>query len=80
LRRRCRFDLGLIGDVAAMIERDRGRRRSPQVRRRHTRDIKMNGKRRLIGSLAHGSMANTTPLAIGVQATFPGRQVASCAR
>jgi pyruvate dehydrogenase (quinone) len=41
------------------------------------RYLKMNGKRRLIGSLAHGSMANALPQAIGAQAAFPGRQVIS---
>jgi len=35
----------------------------------------MNGKRRLLGSFAHGSMANALPQAIGVQAAYPGRQV-----
>ena len=37
----------------------------------------MNGKRRLIGSLNHGSMANAMPQAIGAQAAIPGRQVIS---
>ena len=37
----------------------------------------MNGKRRLIGSLNHGSMANALPQAIGAQAAYPGRQVIS---
>ena len=41
------------------------------------RYLKMNGKRRLIGSLSHGSMANAMPHAIGAQAAFPGRQVIS---
>ena len=41
------------------------------------RYIAMNGKRRLIGSFWHGSMANAMPQAIGAQATFPGRQVIS---
>ncbi len=41
------------------------------------RYITMNGKRRLIGSLNHGSMANAMPQAIGAQAAFPGRQVIS---
>jgi pyruvate dehydrogenase (quinone) len=35
----------------------------------------MNGRRRLIGSFSHGSMANALPQAIGVQAAQPGRQV-----
>lgn len=41
------------------------------------RYLKMNGQRRLIGSLIHGSMANAMPQAIGVQGAFPGRQVIS---
>jgi pyruvate dehydrogenase (quinone) len=41
------------------------------------RYLEMNGKRRLIGSFSHGSMANALPQAIGAQATFPGRQVIS---
>lgn len=41
------------------------------------RYLKMNGKRRLIGSLVHGSMANAMAQAIGVQAAQPKRQVVS---
>jgi pyruvate dehydrogenase (quinone) len=41
------------------------------------RYLKMNGRRRLIGSLAHGSMANAMPQAMGAQAAAPGRQVIS---
>jgi pyruvate dehydrogenase (quinone) len=41
------------------------------------RYLTMNGKRRLLGSFNHGSMANALPQAIGAQATFPGRQVIS---
>lgn len=41
------------------------------------RYLEMNGQRRLIGSLAHGSMANAMPHAIGAQAAQPGRQVIS---
>jgi len=41
------------------------------------RYLTMNGKRRMIGSLVHGSMANALPQAIGAQAAFPGRQVIS---
>jgi pyruvate dehydrogenase (quinone) len=37
----------------------------------------MNGRRRLLGSLIHGSMANALPQAIGAQAAYPGRQVIS---
>ncbi len=39
------------------------------------RYLRMNGRRRLVGSWAHGSMANALPHAIGVQASFPDRQV-----
>jgi pyruvate dehydrogenase (quinone) len=39
------------------------------------RYLRMNGRRRLIGSFIHGSMANALPQAIGVQASSPGRQV-----
>ncbi len=39
------------------------------------RYLKMNGRRRLIGSFNHGSMANALPQAIGVQSAFPRRQV-----
>src|SRR6202041_1908324 len=41
------------------------------------RYLAMNGKRRLIGSFWHGSMANAMPQAIGAQSAFPGRQVIS---
>jgi pyruvate dehydrogenase (quinone) len=41
------------------------------------RYLAMNGKRRLIGSYIHGSMANAMGQAIGAQAAFPGRQVIS---
>jgi pyruvate dehydrogenase (quinone) len=41
------------------------------------RYLHLNGRRRLLGSLLHGSMANALPQAIGAQATFPGRQVIS---
>jgi pyruvate dehydrogenase (quinone) len=41
------------------------------------RYLAMNGKRRLIGSFRHGSMANAMAQAIGAQAAFPGRQVIS---
>jgi pyruvate dehydrogenase (quinone) len=39
------------------------------------RYLRMNGRRRLLGSFNHGSMANALPQAIGVQASHPGRQV-----
>jgi pyruvate dehydrogenase (quinone) len=41
------------------------------------RYLAMNGKRRLLGSFWHGSMANAMAQAIGVQCAFPGRQVIS---
>jgi pyruvate dehydrogenase (quinone) len=41
------------------------------------RYLHMNGKRRLMGSLVHGSMANALPQAIGAQAANPRRQVIS---
>jgi pyruvate dehydrogenase (quinone) len=41
------------------------------------RYLAMNGKRRLIGSFWHGSMANAMAQAIGAQAAFPSRQVIS---
>jgi pyruvate dehydrogenase (quinone) len=41
------------------------------------RYLAMNGKRRLLGSFWHGSMANAMAQAIGAQAAFPGRQVVS---
>ncbi|MEY2485914.1 MAG: hypothetical protein QOH39_1562 [Verrucomicrobiota bacterium] len=39
------------------------------------RYLTMNGKRRLLGSWVHGSMAAAVPLAIGAQLACPGRQV-----
>jgi pyruvate dehydrogenase (quinone) len=41
------------------------------------RYLKMNGRRRLVGSFNHGSMANAMLQAIGAQAAFPQRQVIS---
>jgi len=41
------------------------------------RYLAMNGKRRLLGSFWHGSMANAMAQAIGAQAAFPDRQVIS---
>jgi pyruvate dehydrogenase (quinone) len=41
------------------------------------RYLAMNGKRRLLGSFWHGSMANAMAQGIGAQAAFPGRQVIS---
>jgi pyruvate dehydrogenase (quinone) len=39
------------------------------------RYLRMNGKRRLLGSFNHGSMANSLPQALGAQLVFPERQV-----
>ncbi|MFE1953436.1 pyruvate dehydrogenase [Streptomyces sp. NPDC059524] len=41
------------------------------------RYISPNGRRRVIGSFSHGSMANALPMAIGAQFTDRGRQVIS---
>jgi pyruvate dehydrogenase (quinone) len=41
------------------------------------RYITPNGRRRVIGSFLHGSMANALPHAIGAQLAAPGRQVVS---
>jgi pyruvate dehydrogenase (quinone) len=39
------------------------------------RYLTMNGKRRLLGSFTHASMANALPQAIGAQLAYPDRQV-----
>ena len=41
------------------------------------RYLKVNGKRRIVGSFNHGSMANAMLHAIGAQVAFPDRQVIS---
>jgi len=41
------------------------------------RYLKLNGRRRLVGSFCHGSMANAMLQAIGAQCAFPTRQVIS---
>jgi len=41
------------------------------------RYLTMNGKRRILGSFTHGSMANALPQAIGAQVSQPSRQVIS---
>ena len=64
--------LSELADADAIFTADVG---SPTVWA--ARYLKMNGKRRLIGSFNHGSMANAMPQAIGAQAAFPGRQVIS---
>lgn len=134
LGRRCKLDLGIVGDVGATIDallprlaakQDRTHLDDNLVRYRHSREgldalargtpgrkpihpqylaklvndlaaedaaftfdvgtptiwaaryLAMNGKRRLVGSLVHGSMANAMPQAIGIQAAQLGRQVIS---
>lgn len=134
LGRRCRLDLGLVGDVKATLqallpelpehENDSHLRRSLKAYRRAREDLdelaggrpgqrpihpqylarmvselaaddavftcdvgtptvwaarylKMNGRRRLLGSFVHGSMANAMPQAIGAQVSQPERQVIS---
>src|SRR6202044_2801930 len=61
LGRRAKLDVGVVGDV-----------RTPPLWA--ARYLHMNGRRRLIGSFSHGSMANALTQAIGAQATQPGRQ------
>lgn len=39
------------------------------------RHIHVNGRRRTLTSLLHGTMANAMPQALGLQKAFPGRQV-----
>ncbi len=41
------------------------------------RYITPNGRRKLLGSWVHGSMANALPMAFGAQVAFPDRQVIS---
>jgi pyruvate dehydrogenase (quinone) len=41
------------------------------------RYLQMNGKRRLLGSFSHGSMASALPQAIGAKKAFPEKQVIS---
>ncbi|PIJ47204.1 pyruvate oxidase [Leucobacter sp. OLES1] len=43
------------------------------------RYLEMNGRRRLIGSFNHGTMANALPHSIGAQSAFPDRQVVALA-
>ena len=133
LGRRCRLDLGLVGDVGATITallprlkartdrkhldrslanyrrarqglddlavEGKGPRIHPQFVARAlseaaeddavitydvgtpaiwaARYVAVNGRRRLLGSLNHGSMANALAQAIGAQCAFPERQVIS---
>jgi pyruvate dehydrogenase (quinone) len=134
LGRRCKLDLGVVGDVAATIAAVTPKL-TPKTDRRHldasvahyqrarkglddlatgtagnkpihpqylakiisdeatddaiftcdvgtptiwaARYLAMNGRRRLIGSFVHGSMANAMPQGIGIQAAQPKRQVIS---
>lgn len=41
------------------------------------RHIRVNGKRRTLTSLLHGTMANAMPQALGIKKALPGRQVIS---
>jgi pyruvate dehydrogenase (quinone) len=41
------------------------------------RYITPNGRRRLVGSWVHGTMANALPMALGAQFAYPSRQVVS---
>jgi pyruvate dehydrogenase (quinone) len=41
------------------------------------RYLTMNGRRRLVGSFSHGSMASAMPQAIGAALALPGRQIVS---
>lgn len=41
------------------------------------RHVRVNGRRRTLTSLLHGTMANAMPQALGLQKAFPGRQVIS---
>ncbi|KQQ03575.1 MULTISPECIES: ubiquinone-dependent pyruvate dehydrogenase [unclassified Rathayibacter] len=43
------------------------------------RYVRTNGKRRVIGSFVHGSMANAVSHAIGAQTAFPDRQIIAMA-
>lgn len=43
------------------------------------RYLRMNGRRRLVGSFNHGTMACALPHAIGAQTAYPGRQVVALA-
>lgn len=43
------------------------------------RYLTMNGRRRIVGSFTHGSMANALSQAIGAQSASPGRQVIALA-
>jgi pyruvate dehydrogenase (quinone) len=44
-----------------------------------SRYLKMNGRRSLLGSFVHGSMASAVPQGIGAQAAYTGRQIVALA-
>ena len=78
LGRRCRVDLGLIGDVRDTIEALLPRLKAKSDRSRLEASLAHYRKAREgLGSLSHGSMANAMPQAIGAQVAFPGRQIVS---
>ena len=82
LGNRCRLELGVVGDVARLLSElaDDDAVFTCDVGTQSVwaaRYLKMNGKRRLIGSFNHASMANAMPQAIGAQASHKGRQVIS---
>ena len=61
-------------DADAMFSADGG---SPMVW--SLRHLRANGRRRLLLSLLHGTMANAMPQALGLKKAFPGRQVIALA-
>ncbi|EFL18342.1 pyruvate dehydrogenase [Streptomyces sp. C] len=64
------------GTTTHVLETAAARWESPAFRR-DERQLSPNGKRRIIGSFSHGSMANALPQAIGAQFTDRSRQVVS---
>lgn len=61
-------------DADALFTADGG---SPMVW--SLRHLRANGRRRLLLSLLHGTMANAMPQALGLKKAFPGRQVIALA-
>src|SRR6202451_653098 len=78
--RRTKVDLGLVGDIKSTLQAllPKLQQNSYETHLKecvaHYRKTR-NGRRRLLGSFNHGSMANALPQAIGAQATYPDRQV-----
>jgi pyruvate dehydrogenase (quinone) len=73
---------GIVGDsLNGLTDAVRGQGKIDWIHVRHeawaARYLAMNGKRRLLASFSHGSMANAMAQGIGAQAAFPGRQVIS---